>query len=206
MSIMEVLFGSLCLRDETIRGSVIFKVCWEHVNGLGLVAMPDQTTTGHINTVSGPTIQRWIDRIFEIRVSQYTCRKETPKHIVRCFWLCHQNKNKGSLFLASKSPMESISCIQSILLSRGTHPRKGCGIYRTLFLTGSKNPIQGNLQSRLRFHYLMFSYRGSSFIDRNAGKISALGIPDFFAQESQLSADPGDRNSQMRPASWVQYR
>lgn len=32
MSIMEVLFGSLCLRDETIRGSVIFKVCWEHVN------------------------------------------------------------------------------------------------------------------------------------------------------------------------------
>jgi len=74
-------------------------------------AMPDQTTTGHINTVSGPTIQRWIDRIFEIRVSQYTCRKETPKHVVRCFWLCHQNK--GSLFLASKSPIESISCIQS---------------------------------------------------------------------------------------------
>lgn len=57
MSIMDVLFGSLCLRDETIRGSVIFKVCWEHVNATVLCRIKP----GHINTVSGPTIQRWIE-------------------------------------------------------------------------------------------------------------------------------------------------
>lgn len=167
MSIIEVLFGSLCLRDDPKIGDSqsLLRTRKRHC------AMPDQTTTGHINTVSGPTIQRWIDRIFKIRVSQYTCRKETPKHkhIVRCFWLCHQNK--GSLFLALKSPIFSISCIQrlfpqliqNLFLSRSTHLRKGYGIYRTIFLTGSRNPILLNLQSRLRFYYLMFSYRGSSF-------------------------------------------
>lgn len=29
------------------------------------------------------------------------------------------------------------------------------------------------------------------FIDRNAGKIPALGIPDFFAQESNYPPIPG---------------
>ena len=52
-----------------------------------------------------------------------------------------------------------------------------CGIYRTIFLTGSRNPKKDQIKSRRRFHYLMFCYRGSSFIDRNAGQIPALGIP-----------------------------
>lgn len=100
MSIMEVLFGSSCLRDDPRIGETN-KVCWEHVNATLLCLIKLLPAISTLFRAPKP-IKRWIDRIFEILVSQYTCRKETEK-------LCHQNK--GALILASKYPIESKICI-----------------------------------------------------------------------------------------------
>lgn len=73
---------------------------------------------------------------------------------------------------------------KSIFLSRGTHPHKGCGIYRTIFLTAARAiRFKGIFNRGVDLDFILFCLVIEAHLSLIGMLVSALGIPDFFAQE-----------------------